>query len=55
MMNAEPLMLDATSPSNDENSRLRPLPEIQIQSGKPIPIDLGPYGVVFWTIEKKKK
>ncbi|HEX7361934.1 MAG TPA: hypothetical protein VF283_15700 [Bryobacteraceae bacterium] len=53
IMRAEPLMLDATAPSNDENSRLRPLPEIQIQNGKPVPIDLGPYGVMFWTIEKR--
>ena len=45
-------LLDAETPSEDENQRLRPLKEIQLNRGSgPIEIPLEPYGVEFWTLE----
>lgn len=47
--------LDAAAPSNDENARLRPLEEVTLtpQSG-PVKIQLEPYGLEFWSLEKTK-
>ncbi|HLH36080.1 MAG TPA: hypothetical protein VKX41_15525 [Alloacidobacterium sp.] len=44
-------MLDAETASQDENSRLRPLPDIELTPGKPLEIDLGPYGIESWAME----
>lgn len=50
-LKAEDLLLDATAASSDENIRLRPLPEVSVEAGQPIPVDLPPYGVTFWSID----
>jgi xylan 1,4-beta-xylosidase len=50
-LKAEHLFLDATAPSSDENSRLRPLPTARVEAGQSIPVDLPPYGVTFWSID----
>jgi len=45
-------MLDAESPSEDENARLRPLPDLKVIPGAP-PIELlmGPYAIQSWAME----
>ena len=48
---AEHVLLDATAPSSDENLRLHPFPELQVDSGQPITVDLPPYGVTFWSVD----
>lgn len=50
-LKAERLVLDATAPSSDENIRLRLLPELPVEAGEPVPVDLPPYGVMFWSID----
>jgi xylan 1,4-beta-xylosidase len=45
-------MLDAQSPSQDENARLRPLPDVKVEPGsEPIEIHLEPYGIESWSME----
>jgi hypothetical protein len=45
-------MLDAEAPSQDENSRLRPLPDRKLTPGAPsIQVTLGPYGIESWAME----
>jgi xylan 1,4-beta-xylosidase len=45
-------MLDAQSPSQDENARLRPLPDVKVEPGsQPIEIHLAPYGIESWAME----
>jgi hypothetical protein len=44
--------LDAASPSEDENARLRPLDDTSLTQGSaPVEITLEPYGVQFWSLE----
>ncbi len=45
-------ILDAETPSQDENSRLRPLPDMKLApGGQPVEITLGPYGIESWAME----
>jgi hypothetical protein len=45
-------MLDAESPSEDENARLRPLPDVKVEPGtEPIEIHMEPYGIESWSLE----
>jgi hypothetical protein len=45
-------MLDAESPSEDENARLRPLPDVKLLPGSEPPmIPLEPYEIESWTLE----
>ena len=45
-------LLDAQSPSEDENARLRPLPDVKLLPGSaPTEIRLEPYGVESWAME----
>ena len=51
-LNAHRRVLNATTPSEDENARLRPLPdETLTQTSAPAQIDLEPYGIKFWSLE----
>jgi xylan 1,4-beta-xylosidase len=44
--------LDAETPYQDENSRLRPLTDVALSSkASDTEVDLGPYGIQFWSIE----
>jgi hypothetical protein len=50
---ARRLRLDAQAPNPEENSRLRRLPTLQLQSTSPkAETDLEPYGLEFWSIER---
>lgn len=45
-------LLDAQSPSEDENARLRPLPDMKLLPGSaPAEIHLEPYGIESWAME----
>jgi len=45
-------LLDAESPSEDENARLRPLPDVKVEPGtRPIEILMGPYSIQSWSLE----
>ncbi len=45
-------LLDAQSPSEDENARLRPLPDVKLLPGSaPGEIHLEPYGMESWAME----
>lgn len=45
-------MLDAETPSQDENARLRPLDDTSLtQDSAPVEINVEPYGVQFWSLE----
>lgn len=47
-----PQLLDALSPSDDENARLRPLdPELVEKGDLRTEVKLGPYGIAFWSFE----
>jgi len=47
-----PELLDATSPSYDENARLRPLDPVKITQGNlKTEVNLEPWGVAFWSFE----
>ena len=47
--------LDAAAPSSDENARLRPLEDLTLKPGTgPVKIQLAPYGVEFWSLEKTR-
>jgi len=47
-------MLDAESPSEDENARLRPLDDLNLTPGSaPIEVHLEPYGIQSWTMEPR--
>jgi hypothetical protein len=44
--------LDAAAPSDDENVRLRPLPDLTLKAGAPaLNVRLEPYGVESWSLE----
>lgn len=44
--------LDAETPSEDENARLRPLDDVTLSSdAPPAEIHLEPYGIQFWSLE----
>jgi xylan 1,4-beta-xylosidase len=44
--------LDASAPSEDENSRLRPLEDVSLSAdAAPAQIHLEPYGIQFWSLE----
>ena len=48
-------MLDAATPSNDENARLRPLEDLKLTPGAgTVKIQLEPYGLEFWSLEKTR-
>jgi xylan 1,4-beta-xylosidase len=48
---AHRLELDASAPSNDENIRLHPLPELPLKTDDaPVTLALAPYGLTFWAI-----
>jgi hypothetical protein len=50
-----PEVLDAESPSYDENARLRPLEAQTIPGGKlHLDVELGPWGVAFWSFEPSR-
>ena len=54
-MVVKPLVLDATTASNDENARLRPETPVKLEKGKAnSQITLEPYGVVFWSLEQRR-
>jgi hypothetical protein len=45
-------MLDAEAPSQDENARLRPLPDEKLEPGaQALEIQLEPYGIESWAME----
>ena len=45
-------MLDAETPIQDENARLRPLDDTSLtKDSAPVEINLEPYGVQFWSLE----
>ena len=44
-------MLDAETPVEDENSRLRPLPDITLEEEKPAEVLLPAYGIQFMSLE----
>ena len=45
-------LLDATAPSGDENSRLRPLDPVRVDPGNlRTQVDLDHYGIAFWSFE----
>jgi hypothetical protein len=48
------VVLDAAAPSDDENSRLRPVPSRELKRGDMrIQVDLGSYGIRFLALEKR--
>ena len=48
-------MLDAATPSSDENARLRPLDDVTLRpAAGAVTIQLEPYGMQFWSLEKTK-
>jgi hypothetical protein len=52
---AKPLVLDAATPNNDENSRLRPEEPIKLnKDGASITAPFEPYGVRFWSFEPRR-
>jgi len=53
-MRAKPVVLDASTTSNDEISRLRPESSFQLKTDQPaFRISLKPYGVGFWSFERR--
>jgi hypothetical protein len=47
-----PVVLDATAPSSDENSRLRPEEPVRIKKAQPrLKVPLDSYGIRFWSFE----
>jgi hypothetical protein len=50
-LKAEHVLLDAHAPSDDENIRLRPFPAGSVEAGQAIPVDLAPYGLMFWSVD----
>jgi hypothetical protein len=51
-MRTRHIVLDATSPSADENSRLRPDPFKKLPAGNQnIALDLDPYAIHYWSFE----
>lgn len=47
-------MLDAETPSSDENARLRPLPDMTLKPETPVKVPLGPYGMEFWSLQQNR-
>lgn len=55
MLVAKRRQLDAAAPSSDENARLRPLDDLTLKPGSgSVKIQLEPYGVEFWSLEKTR-
>ena len=55
LLTAKRRQLDAAAPSNDENARLRPLDDLTLKPGSgSVKIQLEPYGVEFWSLEKTR-
>jgi hypothetical protein len=51
-MRTRHIVLDATSPGDDENSRLRPEPFKKISAGdQTISVELEPHAVHYWSFE----
>ena len=51
-LNVHRRMLDATTPSEDENARLRPLDDVTLTpDSAPAEVHLEPYGIEFWSLE----
>jgi xylan 1,4-beta-xylosidase len=50
-MRSRHIRLDALTPSNDENARLRPEPFRQVKPGERVPVVLEPYGIHYWSLE----
>lgn len=49
-------LLDAIAPSDDENVRLRPLPDLTLKVGSPaLSIQLQPYGIESWSLEPEHR
>jgi hypothetical protein len=53
-LTAAPEKLDALAPSDDENIRVKPLPEIELAAHQAeYPVTLEPYGIFFWELTPK--
>jgi xylan 1,4-beta-xylosidase len=50
-MRTRHLVLDAATPSSDENARLRPEPFAKIEPGQRLPLVLEPYAIHYWSLE----
>jgi hypothetical protein len=48
-----PLLLDAAGPSDDENARLRPIARTPLRDFLARGLDLDPWGMVFFSLEKR--
>ena len=48
-----PLVMDAADPSEDENGRLRPLLPARLGDFSPRGVDLQPWGMAFFAVEKR--
>ncbi|MCL5279291.1 MAG: hypothetical protein M1376_05235 [Planctomycetes bacterium] len=54
-LTAKPVMLDATAPSADEITRLRPERAFPINGEQPsFRVSLDPYGIRFWSLERRR-
>lgn len=54
-LTARPLVLDAASPANDENTRLRPENHFRLRQGEAsFRVRFEPYGVRFWSFDPGK-
>lgn len=47
--------LDAETPSNEENARLRWMPDLKIEPNSTFEVDLKPYAVESWVLEPKDR
>jgi hypothetical protein len=48
--------LDAAAPSDDENVRLRPMPDVALKPGERTPqVRLEPYGIESWSLEPRTR
>ncbi len=53
-LTARPIVLDAMTANNDENARLKPERPVDLAPGKAdVEASLEPYGVRFWSIERR--
>jgi len=48
-----PLVMDAAGPSDDENARLRPLAPARLGDFSKRGVDLEPWGMAFFSLEKR--
>jgi xylan 1,4-beta-xylosidase len=49
---AKRIVLDSQTPNPEENARLRAIDPLALEEGRPVAVELEPYGVEFWMIEK---